>query len=312
MSYPQVSIIVPVYNTENYIAECITSILQQSFKDFELILVNDGSTDNSLRICEQFLDIDGRIIVQTQSNQGVTVARKQGVEIARGNYILFVDSDDTLPQESLSILVSAIKDDLDIIIGSLNNDYKRSGLIDADSFRIKCIEGDVFPGPVGKLFKRSLFDNQVFDIPKEIIKGEDMLMNVRIAFNCKDNILQLPDVVYEYRRHEGSCISRFRTNWSYEGLFYEQLFMSVCPEMYMKYLPFLVKKAMAVWHDFYGYKYILPKDYKSSKLYLLLSENISKCNSEIDILDRILFFESNRFYRFIIINIKRFIRILNH
>lgn len=312
MKVPFVSIIVPVYNTESFILECVTSILRQSFADFELILINDGSTDNSLQICKQLSERDKRIKIHTQSNQGVTEARKYGVEVARGNYILFVDSDDTLPQDSIETLLSAAKDDIDIVIGSLNNDIQNKQLINADSYRVRCIEGNVFPGPVAKLFKKELFSNNVFDIPREIIKGEDMLMNVRLSFNCKGNILLMPNVVYRYRRHEDSCFSKFRTSWSYEGLFYEQLFASVPISMREKYMPFLLRKAMEVWHDFYGYRDQLPSEYKSSKLYLLLSEKIKGHKSEINILDRLLFFKTNRFYRFLIINIKRINRILSH
>ena len=91
---PAISIIVPVYNTEKYLHRCIDSILAQTFADFELILIDDGSTDKSPQICDEYRKKDGRIIVIHQSNAGVSVARNAGLDIASGNYIMFCDSDD--------------------------------------------------------------------------------------------------------------------------------------------------------------------------------------------------------------------------
>ena len=91
---PKLSVIVPVYNTEKYLRECIDRILAQTFTDFELILVNDGSTDGSGAICDGYAEKDSRIQVIHQTNGGITVARKSGVRAACGEYVTFVDSDD--------------------------------------------------------------------------------------------------------------------------------------------------------------------------------------------------------------------------
>ena len=91
---PRISIIVPVYNVENYLVKCIESILNQSFKNFELILVNDGSNDNSLNICKKYIEIDNRIKLISQINKGLSAARNTGLRYAKGNYICFIDSDD--------------------------------------------------------------------------------------------------------------------------------------------------------------------------------------------------------------------------
>lgn len=100
---PKLSIVIPVYNVENYLENCINSILNQSFKDFELILVNDGSTDNSLCICNKFKKLDERIKLFDKSNGGVSSARNVGLEHATGEWIYFVDADDTVCEELLSI-----------------------------------------------------------------------------------------------------------------------------------------------------------------------------------------------------------------
>ena len=91
---PKLSVIIPIYNTEKYLRDCIESILAQTFTDFELILVDDGSADRSGAICDEYCQLDGRIKVIHQKNGGVTVARKRGTEAASGDYISFIDSDD--------------------------------------------------------------------------------------------------------------------------------------------------------------------------------------------------------------------------
>ena len=93
-----ISIIVPVYNAEKYLNRCIDSILKQTFTDLEIILVDDGSTDDSLKICEEYQKQDDRIIVIHKDNGGSTSARKAGVRIAKGAYIAFVDSDDWIDE----------------------------------------------------------------------------------------------------------------------------------------------------------------------------------------------------------------------
>lgn len=112
-----VSVIIPVYNAEKFIEETIGSVLSQSLKNIEIILVDDGSTDNSLKICEQFLQKDLRIKLLRQENSGVSNARNNGLELANGEYIFFMDSDDTIDSEFLSGSYEIAKKlDLDIVI----------------------------------------------------------------------------------------------------------------------------------------------------------------------------------------------------
>src|SRR5690606_18531829 len=98
-SNPLISIVVPVYNSEKYLPECIESILNQNYANIELIIVNDGSTDNSLSIAEKFSENDSRIKILSQRNSGVSAARNLGISIAQGDYIGFVDSDDTVHEK---------------------------------------------------------------------------------------------------------------------------------------------------------------------------------------------------------------------
>ena len=111
-----ISVIVPVYNCEKYLEQCINSILQQSYKDFELILLNDGSSDSSLEICRKYSDLDNRIVLINQENIGVSNTRKKGITLARGNYICFIDSDDYIDKEYLNVLFQNINEQsIDIV-----------------------------------------------------------------------------------------------------------------------------------------------------------------------------------------------------
>ena len=110
-----ISIIVPVYNVEEYLEECLTSIQHQTFTDIEVILVNDGSTDRSKEICERYCQQDSRFKLINQKNQGLSVARNRGVIESIGEYIMFVDSDDVVKENIVEVLLSYMKEDVDLV-----------------------------------------------------------------------------------------------------------------------------------------------------------------------------------------------------
>ena len=109
MGQPAISVIIPVYNQEKYVGKCIRSVLGQSFQDFEVIIVNDGSTDKSLKICQKYAESDPRITVIDKQNDGVTLARKDGVLKSQGDYLFFIDSDDYLVKNALGTLIEIAK-----------------------------------------------------------------------------------------------------------------------------------------------------------------------------------------------------------
>ena len=110
-----ISVIVPVYNVEEYLEECLESIRHQSYTDIEVILVNDGSTDSSKEICERFCQADSRFKLINQENQGQSVARNRGVKESVGQFIMFVDSDDVINTNVLEVLLPYMKTDVDIV-----------------------------------------------------------------------------------------------------------------------------------------------------------------------------------------------------
>lgn len=117
----KISVIVPVYNTEAYLPRCVDSILGQSFADFELLMIDDGSTDESDAICDAFAAQDGRVRVFHKENGGVSSARNLGIDNAQGEWLYFVDSDDELLPDGLKVLVDNISDDVDVVMGGFES-----------------------------------------------------------------------------------------------------------------------------------------------------------------------------------------------
>ncbi len=121
-----VSIVVPVYNSDKYLKECIESILTQTYKNFELIIINDGSIDNSLLICQEYSKLDARITIISQENLGVSVARNVGIEKLSGEYVVFVDSDDCIKSDYIEKLINVFQYNVDLSICDFLTDGKSS------------------------------------------------------------------------------------------------------------------------------------------------------------------------------------------
>ncbi len=129
---PFISIIVPVYNTERYLLRCVESVLNQNFSDFELLLINDGSSDKSGVICDACANKDSRVRVFHKKNGGVSSARNQGIDSAHGEWLYFVDSDDELLPNGLQTLVECISDDVDIAMGGFVEVNESGGITGVD------------------------------------------------------------------------------------------------------------------------------------------------------------------------------------
>ena len=121
---PKISIIIPVYNVEPYLRRCIDSVLEQTMQDYEIVVVNDGSTDNSGSICDQYANQYDQIRVIHKQNGGLSDARNTGIKAATGDYILFLDSDDYLDTDALEKLWTGVNKNVDIIIGGYKKIYQ--------------------------------------------------------------------------------------------------------------------------------------------------------------------------------------------
>jgi len=166
-----ISIIVPVYNVEEYLEECLESIRKQTYQDIEVILVNDGSTDGSQAICEYFCQTDNRFRLINQKNQGQSVARNHGVKESIGEYIMFVDSDDVVSLGMLEQLMKYMSNGIDIVecdrteaIQCLNEEKKEIDVkeFDTNEALYECFNHGVSWSPVAKLYRREIVEKVPF------------------------------------------------------------------------------------------------------------------------------------------------------
>ena len=205
---PLVSIIVPVYNTAEYVEECIQSILAQSYKNIELILVNDGSTDSSGEVCKKFESLPNVQYVE-QENGGQTAARKRGVEMANGEWIMFVDSDDGLYADAVEYMLS-ISGGVDIVVSkSIYKQPKPDAVLKTSTLdRIEYLKcqyvKEITAVPGGKLIRRNLFNENTFAFPHHIVIYEDLLMNLQLAFDNQIDVRTTEKVIYNRRNRLNS------------------------------------------------------------------------------------------------------------
>ena len=241
----RVSIIIPIYKVEAYLAECLESVRRQTMPDFEVIMVDDGSPDGCAAICREFEEKDSRFLLIQQENSGVTAARRAGVERAVGEFIAFVDGDDTLPPDALEILLSHMSDDVDIVVGQPDTEPLVCGqrYVDIDEYRRMLIFGKLYLAMWGKLYRRSLFDDFTFAMPREIRAGEDWIANLRLAFNTEKNVQLIPDVVYHYRPNEEGVSATIRRTLEHERMVYDALCTSVSAD----YLPDVAAAYALIW-----------------------------------------------------------------
>lgn len=274
-----IGVIVPVYKVEKYIAECIESILAQTYTKFRLILVDDGTPDNADKICDEYAKKDPRITVIHQENAGVTRARARGVEEASDcEFITFVDSDDTIYTDALLLLTTTMSTQYDIVISKFEGyTYPESSSISVNEYRHLLISESVIScGPTSKLFRRTIFNKHCFDIPRNIIHGEDLLMNVRLAFNTKKDIGILNKTIYNYYINYEGCDMTFRTSPVYEKLFYKHMIFSIPPESLPVYYEDIIKRSVVLMENRIGYKYRPAKEWFTSDYHKKLLEDIDR------------------------------------
>lgn len=208
---PAISIIVPVYKVEEYLPKCIDSILAQTFADFELILVDDGSPDNCGKICDEYADKDNRIVVIHKENGGVSSARNAGLDIAKGKYIGFIDSDDYIDPDMYETLYNnLVNNNADISICGIFVCYKNviknyysnpiSGVFSGiDAFKLALSGKGCAFAPYNKLYKKEILDTIRFPALKI---GEDLFIIGDIMLKAKKVIIctDLPKYYYVQRQ----------------------------------------------------------------------------------------------------------------
>lgn len=223
-----VSIIVPVYNSEKYLDKCITSILAQTYKNVELILINDGSSDNSGHLCDVYAKMDHRVKVMHVKNSGVSSARNSGIEIATGKFIEFVDSDDYIEQNMVETLVNEMNVNVDIVICGYKRLYKDSnGIIATENSKLyheiaitkkKLLKGfgnlfvDFYINYLwNKLYARNIIKKYNIKFDTSINWGEDLMFNLEYLGYC-NNITIIDKPLYNYINYNNdSLTSKFNS-----------------------------------------------------------------------------------------------------
>ena len=206
-----VSIIVPVYNAENYLKECIESIVNQTYYNLEIILINDGSIDGSLQLCSKYAQIYSNIIIIDSDNGGVSNARNKGIKAAKGQYIVFVDADDRLELNAVEKLLSCVeKEKVDLVICGYNkcnkNNIISSIFVDEQKLSGKgaaCKFWDLFHAgminaPWNKIYHSKIIKDNNILFPTNINIGEDGYFNVKYLCFC-NNVFIIKDSLYNYQ-----------------------------------------------------------------------------------------------------------------
>ena len=215
MNQSLVSIIVPIYNTAEYIGECIQSILSQSYKNIELILVNDVSTDGSGEICKKYHHLPNVIYIR-QDNCGANAARKCGMKEAHGEWIMFIDSDDWIYVDALERMMSK-SEGADILVASSqrNNLQAEPDVVGRDEYLRRMYRREFSCVITPKIFRRTLFDKDTFNIPREFVWFEDFLINIKLAISNTRPIHVCQSIVYFYRNNPSSVSHIFDYSMDY-------------------------------------------------------------------------------------------------
>ena len=238
MNNPTVSVVVPVYNTEKVLGRSIDSILRQDYADYELILVDDGSKDSSGRICDEYKEKDTRVVVIHKENGGVSSARNAGIDSARGKYIAFIDSDDWVADDYLSVLCGIFTNDVDLVVAreqqctddetaiyqkgaetdvlsfSVENVSKFSNLLKdnwLDHIHAKCFRADVIKEHELRFLTLNTLDGDVFFM-------EDTYFVMEYLARCTGKVALCDRRVYAYVRFLENSLTGIKRGYFYDRM----------------------------------------------------------------------------------------------
>lgn len=236
----KISVIVPVYNVENELNSCVGSIIQQTYKEWELWLIDDGSTDRSPQICDDYAKKDSRIHVLHKSNGGVSSARNSGLDLASGEYVFFVDSDDCLEGNAVERIVEKAEDtNADIVMcGFFYRVVSDSSVVknlpccyfegNNKELLERCFEDilkkELINPPWNKLIKTDIIQENNIRFNQEISILEDISFSIQVMEKCK-RIVVLDEALYHYFfKQQGNLVHKFHANFFEALLFFDGCF----------------------------------------------------------------------------------------
>lgn len=233
-----ISILIPVYNVERYLPRCIESVLEQDFQYWEMILVDDGSPDKCPQICDEYIKRDNRIKVIHKKNGGLVSARLAGFENSKGKYLMFLDSDDYLLPNALSVLYNKIEEGYDIVKGNdirFNGDWNKTEkprlvgkeILGNKNYLTSILSYGVLPYLWGGLYKRDLFCSNVFRDNQDLQIGEDWITNISI-WNKVNKYIAVDSPVYAYFINDDSMMQQNVISFEYQAKMRNKI---------MKYIP---------------------------------------------------------------------------
>ena len=272
----KVSVIVPVYNSQKFLARCLDSLLAQTLKDIEIICINDGSDDESLLILEKYSKIDTRIRLYSQENKGQGSARNKGIEYSKGEFISFVDSDDFIDSTYLEVLYNcAKKNNCEIAVASLvrENEKKKNVLINYDKMQVVHCAFDKFKMAYlpkycfvcNKLFQRkALLESKILFL--EDFLYEDMIFTPKALLKL-GKMVCCREVFYHYWKNNKSTIKQQNDKARADKLEANKFLMKICSEVGLKKSKNeLVSKKE---YHFLGIKLLKVYNYRATKRYYL-------------------------------------------
>lgn len=235
-----VTFILPVYNAESTIYRCLDSILKQTYCDYEVIIVNDGSIDNSGKICDSYSLNDNRFRVIHKENAGVASARQLGVSLASGEYVIHIDSDDWIESNMLSDMMNEISD-ADILVSDYYYNTKHGqtyvrqvDCTTSEELLEKIIKGEVFGSLWHKLIRRNLYQNIKFNTDLTFCEDQLLLFKILTTYQCK--VINLHKAYYHYECNEGSITQRTDREYFDNKIKYEDYALQVLSPLSFRYI----------------------------------------------------------------------------
>lgn len=294
-----VSIIIPIYKVEKYICKCIESVINQTYKNLEIILVDDGSPDNCPLICDEYAKKDGRIVVKHKKNGGLSDARNTGLDIANGEYLFFLDSDDYIAEDAIEKLYRILTEtnsDLAIcnyeyvsesgILDILIDSPIKNEVMDRDLLFTKLTEQRNWFYVVAwnKLYKKSLFNNLRFPVGQV---NEDEFIVHKVFLKCKQGV-SITDKLYFYLKREGSITTSAK---SIKRLDVVKALADRCDFLFNNgyYAP--IDKSFSNMHSIYfrhRKEYIKSNKKEIKELDVLFKTTFRKCRSKLSFMSKLM------------------------
>lgn len=268
----KVSVIVPAYNVGQYISECINALLNQTYNNYEIIIINDGSTDNTLDVCMRFQN-HNKINIINQENMGVSITRNNGIRLAKGKYIVFVDPDDIVSDKYLELLVKNIVSyNADMAICEYTNSFKEMdknssdniSLVSAKDIIIQLVENKLKDAYIwNKIYKKDIIIAEGLYFPDKIKIWEDMYFLIQYL-KKSNKVIKIPQVLYYYRIRENSAVTSTESTANLKDKLYilNKLKMLFSENGYKE----LIANIEEIYvHTYLRYIFLLDKDKNSSR-----------------------------------------------